>query len=54
MSLNLLFLGRNIRILEITIDSCQKCDIETIINSNNSQHFWINTRDLEIEGKRDW
>ena len=49
-----IFLGHNIRILEITIDNCQKCDIETIIDSNNSQYFWINTRDLEIEGKRNW
>ena len=40
--------------LEITIDNCHKCDIETIIDPNNSQYFWINRRDLEIETKRNW
>ena len=40
--------------LEITIDNCQKCDLETIIDPNNSQYFWINRRDLEIETKRNW
>ena len=40
--------------LEITIDNCHKCDIETINDPNNSQHFWINRRDLEIETKRNW
>ena len=40
--------------LEIKIDNCHKCDIETIIDPNNSQHFWINGRDLEIETKRNW
>ena len=38
--------------LEITIDNFQKCDLETIIDPNNSQYFWINRRDLEIETKR--
>ena len=38
--------------LEITIDNCHKCDLETINDANNSQYFWINTRDLEIETKR--
>ena len=37
--------------LEITIDNCQKCDVEKIIDSNNSQYFWVNRRDLEIESK---
>ena len=32
--------------LEITIDNCHKCDLETIIDPNNSQYFWINRRDL--------
>ena len=36
------FLGINIRILEIKIDNCYKCDIETINDPNNSQYFWIN------------
>ena len=38
--------------LEITTDNCYKCDLETIIDPNNSQYFWINRRDLEIETKR--
>ena len=44
----------NIRILEITIGICQKCDFETIIDPNNSQYFWVNRRDLEIESKPNW
>ena len=35
----------NIKMLEITIDNCYKCDLETIIDRNNSQYFWINRRD---------
>ena len=51
---NIFFLGYNIKMLEITIDNCHKCDLETIIDPNNSQYFWINRRDLEIETKRNW
>ena len=40
--------------LEITIDNCYKWDLETINDSNNSQYFWINRRDLEIDTKRNW
>ena len=40
--------------LEITIDNCHKCDVEAIIDLNNSQYFWINRRDLEIETKSNW
>ena len=40
--------------LEITMDNCHKCDLETIIDPNNSQKFWINRRDLEIESKLNW
>ena len=40
--------------LEITIDNCYKCDLETIDDPNNSQFFWINRRDLAIETKRNW
>ena len=40
--------------LEMTIDNCYKCDLETINDPNNSQYFWINRRDLEIETKRNW
>ena len=38
--------------LKITIDNCHKCNVETIIDLNNSQYFWINRRDLEIEPNR--
>ena len=48
------FFGHNIRMLEITIDNCQKCDLETIIDPTNSQYFWINGRDSEIESKHNW
>ena len=47
MSLKKIFFSRhNIKMLEITIDNCHKCDLETIIDPNNSQYFWINRRDL--------
>ena len=44
----------NIKILEITINNCYKCDLETIIDPNNGQYSSINRRDLEIETKRNW
>ena len=40
--------------LEITIDNYTKCDLETIIDPNNSQYFCINRRDLEVKTKRNW
>ena len=40
--------------LEITIDNCNKYNLETITDPNNRQYFWINRKDLEIETKRDW
>ena len=40
--------------LEITIDNCYKCDLETVNHPNNSQYFWINKREFEIETKRNW
>ena len=40
--------------LEITIENCQKCDLETINNQNYNQYFWIDRRDLEIERKHNW
>ena len=40
--------------LEITIDNSYKCDLETINDPNDSQYFWINRRDFEIETKRNW
>ena len=49
-----LFLKTYYKMLEITIDNCQKCDLETIIDRNNCQYFWINWRDIEIESKRNW
>ena len=48
------FFLHNIRMLKITIDNCQKRNLETIIDPNNSQYFWINRRDLEIETKSNW
>ena len=40
--------------LEIVIDNCYKCDLETITDPNNSQYFWISRRYLEIETKHNW
>ena len=52
---NLFFCSRcNIKMSEITIRNCQKCDLETIIDPNNSQYYWVNRRDLEIGSKRNW
>ena len=48
------FPGHNIRMLETTIDNCQKCNLETIIDPNDSQQFWVNRRDSEIESKHNW
>ena len=39
--------------LEITRKNCYKCDLETIIN-NNSQYFWINLKDFEVETESKW
>ena len=35
------FSGYNIRMLEIRIDNCYKCDLETINDRNNSQFFGL-------------
>ena len=40
--------------LEITRKNCFKCDLETIIINNNSQYFWINLKDFEVETERKW
>ena len=40
--------------LEITLDNCYKCDLETINDPINNQYFWINRRDLEIKTKCNW
>ena len=45
-SKKLFSLGHNITMLEIAIDNCNKCDLETIIDPNNNQYFWIKRRDL--------
>ena len=42
-----------IKMLEITKKNCYKCDLETIID-NNSQYFWINLRDFEVETESKW
>ena len=51
---NFFFSRHNIKMLELTIDNCHKRDLEIFIDQNNSQYFWINRRDLEIESKRNW
>ena len=40
--------------LETTIENCHKYDLETILDLNNSQDFWIKRRILENESKRNW
>ena len=32
--------------LEITIDNCYKCDLETVIDPNNSQYFRNNKSEI--------
>ena len=54
MPLKKIFFWCNMKMLEITIDNCHECHIETINDLNNSQNFWINGRDLEIESKCNW
>ena len=39
--------------LEIRRKNCLKCDSETII-SNDSQYFWINLEDFEVETESKW
>ena len=38
---------------EITRKNCYKCDLETII-TNDSQYFWINLKDFEVETESNW
>ena len=38
----------DLNMLEITSKNRYKCDPETIIDSN-SQYFWIDLRDFEVE-----
>ena len=49
MPLKNFFLRGGIKVLEITIENCNKCDIETIIDPNNSQHCWINRRFYKLK-----
>ena len=35
--------------LEVTINNCYTCDLETINDPKNSQYFWINGRDFQTE-----
>ena len=42
-----------LNMLEITSKNCYKCDLETIVD-NNSQYFWINLRDFEVEAENKW
>ena len=37
----------------VTKKNCYKCDLETVID-NNSQYFWINLRDFEVETESKW
>ena len=43
-----------IKMLEITRKNCYKCDLETIIFPNDSQYFWINLKDFEVETECNW
>ena len=43
----------DLNMLEITSKNCYKCYLEIIID-NNSQYFWINLRDFEIEAESKW
>ena len=42
-----------IKMNEITRKNCYKCDLETIIESD-SQYFWINLKDFEVENECNW
>ena len=43
----------DINMLEITSKNCYKCDLETNID-NNSQYFWINLIDFDVETESKW
>ena len=40
--------------LDITRKNCYKYDLETIIDSNDGQHFWVSLKELEVETERNW
>ena len=43
----------DLNMLEMTSKNCYNCDLETIIG-NNSDFFWINLRDFEVETENKW
>ena len=53
LSKKIIFFLVYIKMLEITRKNCYKCDLETII-TNDSQYFWINLKDFEIETEHNW
>ena len=48
LSKKIIFFLVYIKMLEITRKNCYKCDLETI-NAKDSQYFWINLKDFEVE-----
>ena len=40
--------------LDITRKNCYKCDLETIIDTNDSQYFWVNLKDFKVETELNW
>ena len=53
LSKKIIFFLVYIKMLEITRKNCYKCDLETII-AKNSQYFWINLKDFEVETESNW
>ena len=48
------FFSLYIKMLETTKKNCYKCDLETVIDNDNSQYFWINLREFEAETENKW
>ena len=40
--------------LQITRKKCCKCDLEAIIDPDDSQYFWVNLKNFEVETERNW
>ena len=49
----IIFFSVYLKMFEITRKNCCKCDLETII-LNDSQYFWINLKDFEVETECNW
>ena len=49
----IIFFLVNVKMLEITRKNCHKCNLETII-ANDSQYFWVNLKDFEVENECNW